>query len=387
MSELFDESNGITNRFEFNDLNLNRNVTSDPTFVYAVDPKGSDIGYHSGLSVFSLFNRISFGEYLLRWMNVENKNGKTLNHITSQKIGSGGFSNVYQLTDGKTSYILKIAKRHQDNNGIHTYELSSILTELFILLKLRGYKYFLQLLSFQYFVSEDQQEQYACFLFPYKEGVELTKVIQFLYGSNQEKAHNQEKHMIRTLITDPDFIRNFLYGCIKGLLLLHHLNIIHRDIKPSNIWIDPKGNPMFLDVGVAYEMTNDLENVKIPKAGTENYMRTPIVTKHIPAPNNDYYSLSLTVQELYNAIENMNQIQLTEKDKQAFDALIALSKTATITNEDVKKIQQNVYGINAIAFQHELNKRQGQLFHGGHTRRNTRRHKKYKRKTHVMKRK
>ena len=82
----------------------------------------------------------------------------------------------------------------------------------------------------------------------------------------------------------------------RGLQKAHDLGIIHRDLKPDNIMIDPDGEPIVLDFGLARRVNEDVQvTMSGVIVGTPAFM-SPEQVDGDPAkigPATDIYSLGI----------------------------------------------------------------------------------------------
>src|SRR4029077_3975845 len=87
----------------------------------------------------------------------------------------------------------------------------------------------------------------------------------------------------------------------RGLQKAHDLGIIHRDLKPDNIMIDPDGEPIVLDFGLARRVNEDVQ-VTMPGVivGTPSFMSPEQVDGDSAklGPATDIYSLGIVFYHL-----------------------------------------------------------------------------------------
>jgi serine/threonine protein kinase/class 3 adenylate cyclase len=83
---------------------------------------------------------------------------------------------------------------------------------------------------------------------------------------------------------------------------VHHLGIIHRDLKPSNIMLNPRGEPVIMDFGLARQVSNTdgSQTTQGEIMGTPSYMSPEQAVGDVQAmgPCCDVYSLGVILYEL-----------------------------------------------------------------------------------------
>ena len=83
---------------------------------------------------------------------------------------------------------------------------------------------------------------------------------------------------------------------LKGLSVLHRLDIAHRDIKPDNIHIGRDGRLRILDLGVALSLSEDAASDGSP--GTPSYMAPELFSGERAAAPHDLYAAGVTLYHL-----------------------------------------------------------------------------------------
>jgi len=87
----------------------------------------------------------------------------------------------------------------------------------------------------------------------------------------------------------------------RALHVAHEAGIVHRDIKPGNIMVDPAGEPVLLDFGLARDDSSDLLTLTAAGdlMGTPAYMSPEQLTAHRIKLDRrtDIYSLGITLYE------------------------------------------------------------------------------------------
>ena len=90
--------------------------------------------------------------------------------------------------------------------------------------------------------------------------------------------------------------RNIAYQVLKGLEVLHSLNIIHADLKPENIGISKKGVFKLIDFGASFiKGSPNSDHTR----GTLNYISPEVLLRKGSDCSTDIWSLGVTIYELY----------------------------------------------------------------------------------------
>lgn len=193
-----------------------------------------------------------------------------------ESIGFGGFSTVFDLTDGKRSLVLKVIS----SVGTITKPEKAIRyvrSERDAMLKCRGCEHVMPLLDFyEYPVNEAENHYLFFFVMP-----KLTVLTE----------HIKSKGISEKLIVD------ITRDICTALDYCEGQNILHRDIKHSNIYVryGADNEPSFVlgDFGVA----RDLPAMNGPVTGIGSFIAPEV---HMGQPlngryNSDIYSLGMTL--------------------------------------------------------------------------------------------
>lgn len=84
---------------------------------------------------------------------------------------------------------------------------------------------------------------------------------------------------------------------LKGLGVLHRLNILHRDIKPDNLHLGDDDRLRILDMGVAVSFGLGQETFA-PSAGTPSFLAPELFADAAPSVASDLYSAGVTLYHL-----------------------------------------------------------------------------------------
>lgn len=83
---------------------------------------------------------------------------------------------------------------------------------------------------------------------------------------------------------------------MRGLGVLHRLNIVHRDIKPDNIHVGTDQRLRILDLGVALSAAGGIAAMQNP--GTPSYMAPELFQGQTADPRSDIYAAGVTLYHL-----------------------------------------------------------------------------------------
>jgi WD40 repeat protein/serine/threonine protein kinase len=93
----------------------------------------------------------------------------------------------------------------------------------------------------------------------------------------------------------------FVERALRALHVAHEVGLIHRDVKPGNIMIDPNGEPVILDFGLAGDETGNLRTLTLSGdlMGTPAYMSPEQLAAHRIRLDRrtDVYSMGVTLYE------------------------------------------------------------------------------------------
>ena len=85
----------------------------------------------------------------------------------------------------------------------------------------------------------------------------------------------------------------------EGLHALHQKGIIHKDLKPSNIMLcDDQKSVAIIDFGIS-SIREDGNTIVKTKTGMTPEYSAPETFKNLYLEESDYYSLGITIYELY----------------------------------------------------------------------------------------
>jgi len=97
----------------------------------------------------------------------------------------------------------------------------------------------------------------------------------------------------RPVLSPPEAV-SLLSTIASALHQAHQIRLIHRDIKPANILIDPYGNPILTDFGIARVHGNNLTKTG-SILGTPNYMSPEQAKGEVATQASDIYALGVVL--------------------------------------------------------------------------------------------
>ena len=83
-----------------------------------------------------------------------------------------------------------------------------------------------------------------------------------------------------------------------GLKELHDIDIVHKDLKPSNIMLKNNGEVAIIDFGIS-SVKSDNSTVIVTQTGLTPDYSAPETFRHLFLSESDYYSLGITIYELF----------------------------------------------------------------------------------------
>jgi serine/threonine protein kinase len=109
-----------------------------------------------------------------------------------------------------------------------------------------------------------------------------------------------------------ELVRMVIPNINEGLRVLHQAGIIHKDLKPSNIMMADDGQSVaIIDFGISSVMS-DTGSVIVTKTGMTPEYAAPETFKNLFLEESDYYSLGITLFELFTGYAPYAHMSLEE---------------------------------------------------------------------------
>ena len=109
--------------------------------------------------------------------------------------------------------------------------------------------------------------------------------------------------------------QNIIPALNEGLKVLHDNGIIHKDLKPSNIMLNADGRTVsIIDFGIS-SIREEGSTVVVTKTGMTPDYSAPETFRGLFLSESDYYSLGITIYELYTGHTPYAQLQGEELER------------------------------------------------------------------------
>ncbi|KAL3740549.1 hypothetical protein ACJRO7_021775 [Eucalyptus globulus] len=197
----------------------------------------------------------------------------TNNFSQENKIGEGGFGEVYQgrFPNGQEIAVKKLS--HSSGQGVEEFK-----NEIVLVAKLQ-HRNLVRLLGFAWKEGKSYSYMNLC----------PTRVLTTLYPEKSKQLHWPRRYKI-------------ISGIARGMLYLHEesrLRVIHRDLKASNILLDNDMNPKISDFGMARIFRVDQTNASTRRiVGTYGYMSPEYAMHGHFSQKSDVYSFGILLLEI-----------------------------------------------------------------------------------------
>lgn len=179
-------------------------------------------------------------------------------YIVGKFLGTGGYSDVYQVTYNNSKYAAKIIP-------IKNEKIKKYINREIDIHKNLSHPNIVNLI----------------------ETFEKDKEIIIIMELNTDSSLNK---IIKKKSLSVEEIKKYTIEILKGLKYLHEKYIIHRDIKPGNILID--NTVKICDFGMAISMDSQIMNI----CGTPNYIAPELLReKSLQTCAIDMWSLGVTI--------------------------------------------------------------------------------------------
>lgn len=208
----------------------------------------------------------------------------TNNFSEDQKIGSGGYGDVYKAVyDGKEIAVKKLHPFQALDNKQFNNELRNHT-------KVVSHKNIIRLLGYCYesrskYTEHNGENVWAT-------SIERVLCLEYMQGGNLEKyIADHSCHL------DWQTCYNIIRGTCEGLNHLHsppENPILHLDLKPSNIFLDENMTPKIADLGFSRIVSSETLQTDFIM-GTPGYMPPEYLDKHIISKKSDVFSFGVII--------------------------------------------------------------------------------------------
>ena len=201
-----------------------------------------------------------------------------------EKIGDGGFANVYRIFYKKKNYTFaaKIIQREIFDRLKNRHFAICLTREVNILSKLSHNS----VVKFIGYSPIDFNDRFQPVI-----------VTEFISNGSLESILEKEREGFEIPFFDDTKKLIIIYGIAFSMMYLHSLNIIHRDLKPGNILIDEYLFPKLTDFGFSKEV---LMNIKQTSTifGTSAFIAPEIWDDNNYSKKSDVYAFAVLVYEI-----------------------------------------------------------------------------------------
>lgn len=132
---------------------------------------------------------------------------------------------------------------------------------------------------------------------------------------------------------DYETLRKHIIPCLnEGLKVLHENGIIHKDLKPSNIMLaDNQKDVAIIDFGIS-SVREDGNTVVVTQTGMTPEYSAPETFKNLFLNESDYYSLGITIFELFYGFTPYNSM-----DKESIEQYVSVQRVPFPKNIEIPK--------------------------------------------------
>lgn len=104
------------------------------------------------------------------------------------------------------------------------------------------------------------------------------------------------------LVTYEELKKDYIPALIEGLKVLHDKGIFHKDLKPSNIMVDSANSTVaIIDFGIS-SIRDEGVTMIVTNTGLTPIYSAPETFRNVFLVESDYYSLGITLYELYTGM-------------------------------------------------------------------------------------
>lgn len=183
-----------------------------------------------------------------------------------EQIGQGGFANIYRGYWHGTEVAVKVIKG--------TANTGNFIQEAKLMRRLR-------------------HPNIVAFLGLISEKPDLSIVTEYLHrGSLHDLLHK------KSIVVEPDHIKQFAVDTCRGMTYLHANNIIHRDLKCHNLLVDKDWNVKVGDFGLSKAIEDVTGKNKMTVCGTPSWAAPEVMRHQDYTLKADVYSFGICLWEM-----------------------------------------------------------------------------------------
>lgn len=208
--------------------------------------------------------------------------------IKGAKLGSGMFSEVFLVTDKRTSKKYAAKKVNNELEGSEDKYLDD-LTDL---------KREIEIMSVTSYPAIIAFYGYSPYFFDHT--LYPTLIMEFASNKSLGNFLESARKGLLQVVLDPTIKFILVYGIAKGMAYLHSKNIIHRDLKPDNILLTESHYPKISDFGFS-KIADPMQSLNSKKCGTMVYMPPEVFESDDYQYNNkvDVYAYAMIIYEIF----------------------------------------------------------------------------------------
>lgn len=233
----------------------------------------------------------------------------SMNFIELEKLGNGGFGEVYKVYNklDTRKYAIKMVPfmNMNDPNNIRAFNEVRCLSELAHDNVARYYTTWLELSDKKRTFeigngsssdsSDSQSDELNVPIYP-------VLYIQMELCMTTLREYLLQRNYSRDSPGNLGLDKNIIQGILRGMTYIHSHSILHRDLNPNNIFLDANLNPKIGDFGMAVKVQDTSSQVLqlSPNYGVDLYMPPEYREKGQYTNKSDVYSAGLIFFEIFS---------------------------------------------------------------------------------------
>ena len=246
--------------------------------------------------------------------------------------------NLYFGKNKKEQNSIIFVKEIKFSFETNNYEIKKLLKEIYFLILLRKYEYFIKLDDMILFnESETKKRIYLIFK---ENNISLFDIIN-IYNKN-EKGHNGNDKIIE----DKSLLKYIIYQISFALYTLHSINIVHNNLKLENILINSNGRISICDLSSMSYKGEDSALCTLPYSSPEFLNNILIVRDE----KFDMWALGVIILEVF--LKTAEFFKKDEKNKEEIgykkqiynqlnNILTSFGITKNLTEKEINEILYN----------------------------------------------